>query len=319
MSAAPGTAAPTCVVHLVWAPLGPEPLSRFLESYRRHETGLPHRLIVVFNGFEVRDDLEPWRRLLAGVEHDELHLVRPVLDLVAYREVTERVEAASYCFLNSYSVILSDGWLAALDAALRVPGVGLVGATGSWGSIRSYQRFMLGLGGPYASYFSDRRATNVALAVDPPPEPGERRRRQPVRFARALLAQSYGFATFPAPHIRTNAFMLARGVLDQLRVPVPRGKADAYRLESGRESITCRIEGLQLRSRVVGRDGHAYDQADWYASNTFWRRGQENLLIADNQTTRYTQADMFRREALSRYAWGPQADVGSDPGSLRTD
>jgi hypothetical protein len=155
----------TCVVHLVWAPLGPDPLHRFLDSYRRHDAGTPHELLVILNGFRPQDDLAPWRRLLGDVEHDELHLERRVLDLAAYREAAERVVAERFCFLNSYSVVLANNWLRALEDALSAPGVGLVGASGSWGSVRSYNRFMLGFGGPYASIFSDRRATNVALAT----------------------------------------------------------------------------------------------------------------------------------------------------------
>ena len=46
----PGTASVT-LVHLVWAPLGPEALARFLDSYRHHPAGVEHRLLMVFNGF----------------------------------------------------------------------------------------------------------------------------------------------------------------------------------------------------------------------------------------------------------------------------
>jgi hypothetical protein len=305
----------TCVVHLVWAPLGPEPLSRFLNSYRRHDAGASHTLLVILNGFQPGDDLNPWRRLLAGVEHEELKLERRVLDLVAYARATEHVEAERYCFVNSYSVVLADNWLRALEGALAAPGVGLVGATGSWGSVRSYNRFMLGFGGPYASIFSDRRATNKAIAAvsaEPPSEQSatERTKHEPVRFARALLEGSYGFSPFPAPHIRTNGFMLTREVLCSLQLSRTRRKGDAYRLESGRRSITAQVEGLELAARVVARDGRAYDVAEWHASRTLWQGRQENLLIADNQTASYEHGSGEIREALSRYAWGRKADPG---------
>ncbi len=38
------------VVHLVWGPLGPEPLRDFLRSYHAHDAGAPHELVVLFNG-----------------------------------------------------------------------------------------------------------------------------------------------------------------------------------------------------------------------------------------------------------------------------
>jgi hypothetical protein len=304
------------VVHLVWAPLGPRPLERFLAAYRRREPGSPHRLLIIFNGFTEEVDRSPWTRLLAGVEHEPLQLERPLLDLAAYREAVTRVAVARYCFLNSYSVVLADGWLHSLERALARPDTGLVAASGSWGSIRSYQRFMLGLGGPYASVFGDRRRTNAALAAVAADdavaaegaEPRGRRRRQPLRYLRALAGQSYGFVPFPAEHVRTNGFMIERAVFERLRLPSLAGKSDAYRLESGRDSFTAQVRRLGLEARVVGRDARAYAPGDWPASGTFWQQEQQNLLIADNQTRRYELSDAYTRSVLARYAWGALGD-----------
>ncbi len=303
----------TCLVHLVWAPLGPEPLARFVDSYRRHDAGAHHRLLVVLNGFRAGDDLTLWRRSLADLDHEELCLYRPVLDLSAYREVTERVPADRYCFVNSYTEVLADEWLGALVDGLCTPGVGIVGATGSWGSIRSYNRFALGLGGPYSRVFADRRRTMATLdavaksSQDPLPD-----RRPPVKvpvlsYALALLGQAAGFAQFPARHVRTSGFMMDREVFSKLRVPAQRTKNDTYRLESGQHSITAQVEAFGLEARVVGRDGVAYGPPDWHASRTFWQENQENLLILDKQTANYAQGDEATRDALSRYAWGAHA------------
>jgi hypothetical protein len=232
-----------------------------------------------------------------------------MLDLAAYMVAVKRTPAECYCFVNSHSVALAENWLGALQRALEAPGVGLVGASGSWGSVRSYMRFMLGFGGPYARVFRDRRATNATLAAvarDQPSFEG-RDRREPVRFLRTLLEQSYGFVPFPAAHIRTNGFMLASDVLARLRLSPPRRKSDAYRLESGRESITARIERLNLRAHVIGSDGRAYEKREWPASGTLWQGEQQNLLIGDNQTASYEQGDADTRRTLARYAWGPAA------------
>jgi hypothetical protein len=121
---------PTCVVHLVWAPLGVEPLRRFLDAFERCPPGAPHEVLVVLNGF-VGGDAGPWREELARVPHEELLLERPVLDLAAYRLAAEATDAERVCFLNSYSRPLAEGWLALLD------GAALVGASGSWESAYS--------------------------------------------------------------------------------------------------------------------------------------------------------------------------------------
>jgi hypothetical protein len=309
------SAARTCLVHLVWAPLGPAPLESFTASYRRHDAGAAHELVVLLNGFAPDQDLSPWRKLLGGVEHEELRLGRPLLDLAAYAEAHRRIRAERYCFVNSWGVLLADDWLGAMDRALSAPGVGLVGATGSWGSIRSYQRFMLGLGGAYGRVFPDRRSAVEMLEAiagsDPGPAPPAAARRgiPGLAFARALLGQARGFAPFPAHHVRTSSFMLAGAVLDSVGFPAIADKNDTYRLESGRNSMTAQVERLGLSAVVAGRDGIAYRAPDWPASRTFWQGEQENLLIADKQTAYYARGSHAEREALARYAWGDRAEV----------
>ena len=185
-------------------------------------------------------------------------------------------------------MILAEGWLGHLDRAARR--AGLVGATGSWGSLRSYARFMLGLGGPYAGVMGDRRQAVKTIESLPgqPGEPkGEPQRRIPVlTFARALAGQAHGFSPFPAPHIRTNAFVLSHDTLMELRMPHTRDKNDAYRLESGRQSLTAQVLAKGLPALVAGRDGNAYEPAAWPESRTFWQGAQENLLVGDRQTAR---------------------------------
>lgn len=121
-----------CVVHLVWAPYGPELLRRFLASLRAVPAGCEHELLVVFNGFpgEVGEE---FLGELAGVPHRALVLPEPVLDLAAYRAALDATQAGVVCFTNSYAEALVESWLATLVGALG-PDIGLAGASGSWES-----------------------------------------------------------------------------------------------------------------------------------------------------------------------------------------
>src|SRR3954471_13801822 len=103
------------VVHLVWGPLGPEPLEAFIAAYRRRHAGAEHELVVLFNGVEPEQH-EPLRALLAGVEHTLVELDHPVLDLAAYFQAASRLQHERLCFVNSYSEPLVDGWLGMLAA-----------------------------------------------------------------------------------------------------------------------------------------------------------------------------------------------------------
>jgi hypothetical protein len=122
---------PLCLVYLAWTPYGLGPVERFLASYREHSPGVDHRLVVALAGPEC--DRAPWRQLFAAVPHEELELGEGI-DLDHYRAAVDRVTAERYCFVNTVSVILADGWLGDLDRALQAPGVGMAGATGSFES-----------------------------------------------------------------------------------------------------------------------------------------------------------------------------------------
>ncbi len=299
------------LVHLVWAPLGPEPLREFLRSYRAHPAGAEHELVVVLNG---APDLQPsagpaveasgaksaaarqvedggpgagsseYTALLTelrGVEHRLIVLERPVLDLPAYGLAARQLEHERLCFLNSYSTILADDWLQLLARALDEPGVGLVGATGSWESQAEWIR-----GKPmYWPY---------QLAGLP------RARRD--------------YPRFPNPHIRTTAFILDRLLLLEMDLEHAADKRVTYRLESGPRSITRQVQEHGLRAVVAGRNGRAYDIEEWPRSATYRAGKQENLLVADNRTGDWEHASPRLRRRLSRDAWG--AAIHTIPGRL---
>jgi hypothetical protein len=121
-----------CLVFLAWTPMGVEPVERFLAAYRRHPAGTEHRLLLAIAG-PGGGDREPWRRAFAAVDHEQVELGEGV-DLDHYRTAGERVAAERYCFLNTASVPLVDGWLGLLERALLRPGVGMVAPTGSYES-----------------------------------------------------------------------------------------------------------------------------------------------------------------------------------------
>jgi hypothetical protein len=311
------SAGPLCLVHLVWAPLGPERLAAFVAAYRRLDPGVQHELLFVWNGFESGADVSPWRASFAGLEHEELWLEHPVQDLAAYFEAVARHPADRYCFVNSYAEPLVDGWLGKLDGAMASPGVGIAGATGSWASTRSWTLHVLRLPGPYRNVLPPARAAvpqMMALEADRGDVMAARDQsrlgRLTARFG--TLAETPGqtlpFESFPAYHVRTNAFMLSRERLQSLTLRAVREKRDAYLLENGRHSITRQLQRQGLRTLVVDRDGASYEHGEWHRSCTFWQRDQERLLVADNQTRAYAAADDDRRRLLAGFAWGPAAD-----------
>jgi hypothetical protein len=304
----------TCVVHLVWGPLGRAPLERFAASYRHHPAGAQHRLVLLLNGVEDPGLLARCQDLAGELGGSCVSLSGRHLDLEAYVAAAGHVEADTLCFLNSHSRPLVDGWLVYLLDALSRPGVGLVGATGSWGSQLDYLRYQLRLPSAYAAVYGDREATRqemLSLSRQADPSIRDRgRTAAQLGTMLMLLRQSRSFTRFPSPHVRTNAFVISRDLLLEVwpsRVP---NKLAAYRLENGRHSLTARVAEKGRRAVLVGRDGLVYPVEDWPYSLTFWQGTQENLLVADNRTEDYRLGDAARRLLLSRYAWAEQADPG---------
>jgi len=296
------------VVHLVRKANGQPPFVTFLDSYRRHAAGATHELVLVFKGFASREETEPYMELASDLPTSTLEVNDRGYDLGAYFAAARRLQHSRLCFLNSFSVLAADNWLESLSRALDDPGIGLAGASGSWASVSSRVHWELWRRGAYAGILDERqifpeRLLDTFAEFDPPA-------RLPWRVHRLLtLARILtGYPSFPAHHVRTNAFVIDRPTMLRLRAPRPRDKIDSHLLECGRHSITRQIEGMGLEAVVGGRDGNHHRPSQWARSRTFWQGEQENLLVTDNQSENYRRAQRDVRLAFSRWAWGAEAD-----------
>ncbi len=264
-----------CVVHLVRKKNGLEPFRHFLTSYLENPAGVDHDLLIIYKGFNRKSDIEPYEKLLQDVPHSLLQVADFGFDLRPYFIAAEKYDSKYFCYLNSFSVILDKDWLLKFYRHINQPGVGLVGATGSWGSIS---------GG------------NNAIKECPAYE------RLARLLVRKLLAMYFDY--FPNYHIRTNGFMIARNTMLNIKHGMVLTKMHAWLLESGKNGITKQVEQMGLKSLLVGKDEKAYALHEWNVSNTFWRRTQDNLLIADNQTKKFDTASMEWRQKCELFAWG---------------
>ncbi|WBY07963.1 hypothetical protein PIB19_22430 [Sphingomonas sp. 7/4-4] len=268
------------VVQIAFRPYGVEAFEAFFASYRRHSAGLDHDLIIALKGFETPAQAEPFLDLLSGVDFTPIWVPDRGYDIGTYFHVARAHSRPVYCFLNSKSVIVADGWLAALHAHAIRDEIGLAGATASLESL--YSDHLTALQGEMAG-----PRWRVAI------------RRSWLNSLRHRLR----YPPFPNPHLRTNAFMVREDVWRRVRRGRMISRRDASQFENGWRSITRQVTAMGLDVVVVGRDGRAYKQPEWPMSNTFWQGEQENLLVADNQTEKYAVADFPGRAALNALAW----------------
>ncbi len=299
-------------VHLVRESNGVEAFRRFMDSYRRHPSGVEHEVVLVLKGFASAAAAEPYVALAADLEPRCVRVPDEGFDLGAYRRAAMELPHRRLALLNSFSVILADGWLGLLSAPLDDPRVAAVAATASWGSHVSHMRYEIGMGGPYARVFRDREDTHRVFATLAGQSPGTRvgtarSALQRLHQAGTIARQLVGFAPFPAPHLRTNGLLVDRESWLSACTHAPRDKLAAHRMESGRRGITARLRAGGRELLVAARDGGMFDCSQWPRSVTFWQGDQHNLLIGDNQTLAYHEGDALTRGVLSGYAWGPHA------------
>ena len=293
-------------MHLVWGPAELAPFETFVASYERYPAGCDHDLVLLYNGFVDDAALRPHRRRAAALAAREIVLAAPCLDLDAYVRAARSLEHDRVCFVNSYSEILAPGWLRLLTAALADGTAGAAGATGSWASHRSYNLCQLGLPGTYGRAFASRRAAREAMhEISGTPVPGAVRNWLYTLLQTARPGRATG--RFPAAHLRTNAFLVDRARFIELARAPAVTKWDTYRLESGRRSITAQLAAAGTPPVVVDARGAARGPADWHLGDVFFQAGQEDLLVADNQTRSYASATPAQRTALSIFAWGDKA------------
>ena len=121
----------------------------------------------------------------------------------------------------------------------------------------------------------------------------------------SLSDQFYTFPRFPNVHIRSNAFMIDRDVFCRLtNGQVIENKFDAFKFESGPQSLTRQIHAMGQEILIVGRNGRGYSPKWWPISDTFRLGTQSNLLVADNQTRNFAAFRWAEKRELVLGTWG---------------
>jgi hypothetical protein len=264
------------LVHLAWGPLGLDRLRAFLRVEAAFDPGVERELLVVLNGFEDEHRADA-RALARDAGAAAWSTPAPCQDLDAYRVAAAAHPAGSYVFVNSYARPLAEGWVAKLVDAAGPQGV--AGATGSFETQRL----------PYVPARGGHSLGSWLRDTAHRAGPATRSRLQ--------------FPAFPNPHLRTNAFAMRASTLADLRWSSTPSKREALVLEGGRRGLSAQAG----RRVLVDRDGRAVPPEAWPTSRIFRSGEQERLLVADNRTDQYAEADAAEREALRRLAWGDAA------------
>ena len=117
------------------------------------------------------------------------------------------------------------------------------------------------------------------------------------------------FSAFPNIHLRSNAFMIDRKLFCYITKDfVITNKLDAFRFESGPQSMTQKVLDTGQEVLLVGRNGRGYSPKWWPTSGTFRQGTQSNLLVADNQTRNFNAMPWPEKQVLVHRTWGEYID-----------
>ena len=110
--------------------------------------------------------------------------------------------------------------------------------------------------------------------------------------------------SFPNPALRTNAICMSREHYLSLSGNQPLNREEALRFETGVDSMTAQTLRRGERVVVVNSDGDVFDIDEAHLSQTFRPLGKAKLLVHDNRTRAYEEADENLKRKLRRFAWG---------------
>lgn len=138
---------------------------RFVVSYRAHRSGHDHRFYVIFKGFANVAQRSAAAEIFDGLPFEAIDTDDLSFDLGAYADALRTVGEDHVCFLNTNAELNAPFWLAKLLRNLDMPGVGMVGATGSFESLCYINRLFPEYPNPHlrTNAFAMRREHAVAL------------------------------------------------------------------------------------------------------------------------------------------------------------
>jgi hypothetical protein len=231
-----------------------ERFQTFVQSYKSVPAGIEHQLFIIFKGFKGPEQLRDGLRAFSSVDFVPVYTADLTFDIGAYLDAAKQMDAQRICLLNTNSEIISHDWLAKLSNNLDLKNVGIVGATGSFESLKMLDRRFPGF--PNVHIRSNAFMINRELLVD--------------------VLSSYSIRTkVDAFFVESGAESITRRVFRMGQTALIVGRdGRGYHPNNWPRSLTYR-QGDQSNLLVKDNVTRAFDQSPWEEKKemSFWAWG----------------------------------------------
>ena len=263
------------VAYIAYEPYGIEYLERFLNNYKKFNSGYDHDLLICFKQFKDNNKIKMWedRISINYLKFDDSNQNND-FDIGSYFRIAEKYYKRCILFLDTHTRPITNNWLKIFTNHYSEKKI--IGATASYASLSSqFLKFYY----PQHTKF------------------------QQLRWG---LKHLINVKLFPNPHIRTTGFFMKAS--DLLLLNFDRSKfikkIETNYFEGGRNGLSNISIQNGFELLVVNCANQAFKLSDWSKSQTFCTGNQEKLIFIDNRTEEYTNASFDIKKKMTKSTWG---------------
>ena len=249
-----------------------ETLSAFLKNYINFDSGHAHDLLICFKLLNDKQIIT-FKKILANIDYIEYIDSYKIndFDLGSYRRVASDYPSRFIFFLNSYSYPICDMWLKKI--------------------VKNYEEnSILATSASFESLLSSIKAKKFYKLLN---------------YYLRIYKYKKNFNPFPNPHIRTTGFLIkANDYLLFMKDRLIISKEDAWKIESGKNSLTNFFKRLNFSIFVINSDGKRFSEKYWKISNTYNYLNQSKSIISDKHIRKYHTLNSSEKIKFQYNTWG---------------
>ena len=244
----------------------------FISNYKKYDSGKDHQLLICFKLLD-NFTLNKYQNILKDIKYIEFidaHKYNDY-DFGSYKRVANKYKDYAILFLNSHSYPICDNWLLKLS-----------------------------------NHFSDK--TFIATSASNESMVDSLKLKKIYKLFNYLYKKwkyKQEFDQFPNPHVRTSSFLIkGDDYYNYIENKIINNKYDAWKIESGKNSLTKFFKRKNYNIFVVNSDGNHFLENDWMLSETYNYLNQSKSIISDKHTRKYLDLNNDYKKLSQFNTWG---------------